>query len=113
MGEGSAHAQKNCDNSNLLKYLAFLPAFGCVKLLRSFLTLCNTMDRSPSGSSVQGILQARILEWVAVPFSRGSSQCKDGTQVSCISRWVLYHQCHLGSPPSRITLFIVPWDESH
>ena len=41
------------------------------------------MDSSPPGSSVQGILQARILEWVAIPFSRGSSWPRDWTQVSC------------------------------
>ena len=40
--------------------------------LQSCLTLCNPMDYSPPGSSVHGILQARILEWVAVPSSRGS-----------------------------------------
>ena len=40
---------------------------------KSCLTLCNPMDCSPPGSSVHGILQARILEWVAIPFSRGSS----------------------------------------
>ena len=48
-------------------------------------TLCDPMDCSPPDSSVHGILQARILEWVAIPFSRGSSQPKDRTQVSCIS----------------------------
>ena len=43
------------------------------KSLQSCLTLCDPMDCSPPGSSVHGILQARILEWVAMPFSRGSS----------------------------------------
>ena len=43
------------------------------------------MDSSLPGSSVHGILQARILEWVAIPFSRGSSQPRDRTQVSCIA----------------------------
>ena len=42
----------------------------CAKLLLSCLTLCDPMDLSPPGSSVNGILQARILEWVAIPFSR-------------------------------------------
>ena len=54
---------------------------------------------SPLGSSVQGIFQARILEWVAVSFSRGSSGPRDRTHVSyvsCTSRHVLYHWCHLG-----------------
>ena len=51
------------------------------------------MDSSPPGSSVHEILQARILEWVAIPFSRGSSQPRDRALVSCIScigRWILY-----------------------
>ena len=43
------------------------------------------MDCSPLGSSVHGILQARILEWVAIPFLRVSSQPRDWTQVSCIA----------------------------
>ena len=43
------------------------------------------MDSSPSGSSVPEILQARILEWVAISFSGGSSQPKDPIQVSCIA----------------------------
>ena len=42
------------------------------------------MDRSPPGSSVHGILQAKILEWVAIPFSEGSSWSRDQTQTSCI-----------------------------
>ena len=46
-------------------------------------TLCNPVDCSPPGSSIHGILQARILEWVAISFSRGSSQPRDRTQVSC------------------------------
>ena len=46
-------------------------------------TFCNPMDCSPPGSSVLGIFQAKILEWVAIAFSRGSSQPRDQTQVSC------------------------------
>ena len=48
-------------------------------------TLCDPMECSLPGSSVHGILQARILEWVAIPFSRGSSQPRDPTQFSCIA----------------------------
>ena len=48
------------------------------------LTLCNPMDYSPPGSSVNGLSQARILEWVATSFSRGSSHSRDGTCVSCM-----------------------------
>ena len=43
------------------------------------------MHYSPSGSSVHGIPQARTLEWIAIPFSKGSSQPRDQTQVSCIA----------------------------
>ena len=48
-------------------------------------TLCNRKDCCPPGSSVHGILQARILECIAIPFSRGSSWPRDWTQVSCIA----------------------------
>ena len=48
-------------------------------------TFYNPIDCSPPGSSVHGILQARILEWVAIPFSRGSFYPRDGTWVSCIA----------------------------
>ena len=48
-------------------------------------TLCNPMDCSLPGSSVGGIFQARVLEWVATSFSRGSSQLGDWTRVSCIA----------------------------
>ena len=48
-------------------------------------TLCNLMDCSPAGSSVHGISQARILEWVAISFSRGSSLPRDQTRISYIS----------------------------
>ena len=48
-------------------------------------TLCNPIDCNLEGFSVHGILQARILEWVAIPFSRGSSQPRDRTLDSCIA----------------------------
>ena len=76
------------------------------KLLPSCPTLFDPMDRSPPGSSVHGILQARILEWVAISYSRGSSQPRDQTHVSYISstgRWVLYH--HL--PPGKLVSVII------
>ena len=49
------------------------------------LTLCNPMDCSLPGFSVHGIFQARILEWVAMPSSRGSSQSRNQTQVSHVA----------------------------
>ena len=54
-------------------------------------TLCDSMNCSPLGSSVHGILQARILECVSISYSTGSSRLRDGTCVSCIGRWILYH----------------------
>ena len=54
-------------------------------------TLCDSMYHSLSGSSVHGILQARILEWVAISSFRGSSQLRHGTRISYIGRWTLYH----------------------
>ena len=71
------------------------------KSLKSCLTLCNPMDYIPPGTSVHGILQTRILEWVAMPSSRGSFWPRDRTRVSyvfCIGRRVLYLQHHPGSP---------------
>ena len=56
----------------------------CAKLLQSCPTLCDTMDHNPSDSSVHGILQARILEWVTMPSSRGSFQPRDQTHISYI-----------------------------
>ena len=61
------------------------------------------MDCSPSDSSVHGIVQAGMLEWVAISFSRGSSPPRERTRVSqvcCTGRRVLYHSCHMGSPSS-------------
>ena len=48
-------------------------------------TFCDPMDCIPPGSSVHGISQARVLEWVAISFSRGSSQCRDQTWISHIT----------------------------
>ena len=61
------------------------------------LTLCDPVDCSPSGSSVHGILQARVLEWVAISFSRGSSRPRDRTQVSRIAADALTSE-----PPGKV-----------
>ena len=71
------------------------------KSLQSCLTLWDPMDCSLPGSFVHGDSPGWILEWIAMPSSRGSSQPRDGTHISYVSwigRHVLYHQCHLGSP---------------
>ena len=63
-------------------------------------TLCDPMDCSLSGSSVHGIFQARVLEWIAISFSRGSSRLRNRTQVSALraERQTFYHLNHQGSP---------------
>ena len=63
-------------------------------------TLHNPMDHSPPESSVHGILQARILEWVSMSSSREFSSARDQTRdsrISCIGRQVLCHWHHLGN----------------
>ena len=55
----------------------------CAKSFQSHLTLCDLMDGNPPGSAVHGILQARILEWGAVPYSRASTQARDQTHTPC------------------------------
>ena len=62
----------------------------CRLVAKSRPTLCNPIDCGPPGS-VRRISQARTLEWVAISFSRGSSQSKNWTHISCIGMWLLYH----------------------
>ena len=72
---------------SLVSFHCMLSHFSCVQL-------CNSMDCSLPDSSVHGIPQVRILEWVVMTSSKGSSKLKDQTSfsyVSCIGRWVLYH----------------------
>ena len=65
------------------------------------------MDYSPPGSSIHGLSQARLLEWVAISFSRGSSGLRDRTCVSCIGKWILYQGVTRESPQvmAHIQLF--------
>ena len=69
------------------------------------------MDCSPPGSSIHRISQARILEWVAIPFSRGSSWPRDRTGVSwisCIGRQILYHQATWeGDDPDLLVSWLI------
>ena len=57
----------------------------CCLVSKSCPTLCNPMDCSPPGSFIHGISQARILVWVAISFSRGSSQSRDQAHISCLA----------------------------
>ena len=59
-------------------------------VIQSCPILCDPMNCSPLGSSVHGILQARMLEWVAIPSSRGSSWPRDWTCVSCVGKLILH-----------------------
>ena len=72
----------------------------CVCMLSCIQLFCDPVACSPPVSFVYGIFQARILEWVAISFSRGSSRPRDWTCVSCSGRWRLY-QRHQGSPSSE------------
>ena len=73
---------------------AFMPSclYVCAELLQSCPTLCNPMGCHIPGFSVQGIFQAIILEWVAMPSSKASSQPRDQIYVACMDRWILYHR---------------------
>ena len=78
--------------SEVMIIMSIIIEFLCTNA-QSCPTLCDPMDCSPPDSSVHGISQARILEWVAIS-SRGSSQPRDGTNlhlfnISCIGKWIL------------------------
>ena len=68
-------------NSDPSVYLLYVLCVCCAKSLQSCPIPCVPMDCTPSGSSIHGILQARILEWIAMPSSRGSSPPGDRTRV--------------------------------
>ena len=93
----------------------------CVCVLSHVWLFCDPMDCNPPGSSVHGILLARILEWVAISSFRGTSPPRNPTSISyisCIDSWVLYHYHHLRSFPkmktkwksfSCVWQFVTPW----
>ena len=88
-----------------IKYKHVKGTYSKLKVAQSCLTLCDPMDYT-----VHGILQARILEWVAVPFSRGSSQLRDWTQLSWIAgRFLTSWVSHQGSPNQLTVKCIVSW----
>ena len=87
-------AYSTCTSSNCLDVFSLMSS--CCLVSQSCLILCD-----PPGFSVHGISQARILEWVAVCFSRGSSRPRVQTQVACVGRWILYH---LRGPCPRVLI---------
>ena len=90
------------------KVLIPLSASMGAKLLQSCPTLCDAMDYSPPISSVHGILQARILAWVAISFSRGSSWPRDQTWVSCIAGRFFTIWATREVPPPWVWLILWP-----
>ena len=98
----------------------------CVLPLQSCVSLCDPMNCSPEGSSVHGILQARILKWVAISSSKGSSQPKDWTHVSYVScsgrgffttsaTWKPHRYRYISSVQwlSRVQVFATPRTAAH
>ena len=96
-----------------LWFKVFPPPSDCVCVSHSVMSLCDLINYSPPGSSVHGILQARILQWAAISFSEGSSWPRDRTHISCVScigRWILYHCTtwfHFYSPQALPLLFLL------
>ena len=90
----SVPSQQNSLQENGKRLVSFSKHMCACSATQLYLTLCDPMDCSPPGSSVHGILQARILEWVAIPFSRGSSQPRGGTLIFCTSSQILYNLSH-------------------
>ena len=106
-------------------------------VVQSCPTVPNSMNCSPPGSSVHGILQARILEWVAMPSSRGSPQPRDWTHIfdtagRFFTNWATLWECHMDfgklrkkkrerencffssvQPLSHVRLFAAPWTAAH
>ena len=89
--------------SNTFRQFQLVPcAWVHVQSLQSCPTLCHFIDYSPSGSSILGILQAKILECVATPSSRGSSWPRDRTRVSCFVDGFFTHWATWGSPTETL-----------
>ena len=98
---GESHGHRSPAGYSLWGHKSRILIFGVLLVIyyehaQSCPTFCDPMDVSnlPQGSSIHGIFQARILEWVAIFFSGESSWPRDQTHISCVScidRWILYH----------------------
>ena len=86
----SAVGNLESENPYVLSVTIMIENGCCCFFFRLCPTLCDPLDSSPPGSSVHGISQAIILEWVTISFSRGSSWPKDQTHDSCVGRRALY-----------------------
>ena len=94
--------------ANAIRLYSTGPCAALGLVAQSCLTLCDPWTVAHQVFLSMGILQARILEWAAMPSSRGSSQPRDQTHLSCIGRRVLYPLRHLGSLSSPILNHIGP-----
>ena len=102
----TSQEERSHRGTNLLALWCYASSFQKVKVLVSLPcpALCDPMDCIPPSSSVHGILQARIPEWVAIPYSRGSSRLRGSYPSLLCCRQILYHLRHpyeatQGSPP--------------
>ena len=94
------HGKKWCILQPMMPYNHHQPDDNCQCQLLSHVILWDLMDNSPPSSSVHGSLQTRILGWVAIPFSKGSSPTQGSNPcLLCLlhCRWILYHLSHQGS----------------
>ena len=86
--------RRSCGQITFLSTQSYIQCWCEVKVAQLYPTLCNPMDYT-----VHGILQARILEWIAFPFSRASSQPREDLNPGRLHcRWILYQLSHKGSP---------------
>ena len=81
----------------------------CCLLAQSWPTLCYPVDCGLPGSSMHGISQTGILEWVAISYSRGSSWPKDWTHISCTGRQIPYHCTTWEAQINRYNLLYTKW----
>ena len=95
-----------------LSFFVFWCGGCCCLVTKSCPTLCGPMGCSPPGSSVHRLLQGKILEWVVIFFSRGSSRPRDWTCLSCIGRRILDHwvirEAHLKKKKKKI-IYLLYW----
>ena len=96
MNQSQAYYKANEKLSSFFMKLFTWLNCGVIVVVVQFLScsqlFCDPTDSSPPNSSVHGISQARMLEWVTISFSRGSSRPRDRTCVFCIGRWIIYPQ---------------------
>ena len=91
-------------------FVSLVRKWSLSEVAQSCPTLCDTMDCSPSGFSIHGIFQARVLEWVSISFSSGSSWPRDQTRISCIAgrrfipRWLICFAAMVNGIDSLISL---------